>query len=147
MFRLKDSNPGASIQGVVPDCMVVDVSVQWDITIANDLMCHTASGHTRVQSTPRSGGARPKIVIEGQTRSCDTRGALVPEVPHTFLVHLSVPLLTVHTSRLCRGPVRLLRAAQAFCCTKYRVFSKGTVVTGSWFQFMSTIYEYRYASA
>src|SRR5438477_6343983 len=129
MSTLEQLQPNASVRGILPDCLVTVVSVQWFGSEALELTYKDPSGRVANQLLYRHDEPRLEVVEEGRPWSFDGDGALfrlVSEAHRIRLAHLFDPVLAVHTSlvdplphqivgvydsTLPRQPVRFLLAA------------------------------------
>jgi superfamily II DNA or RNA helicase len=101
MIRLEDLQPNASVRGILPDCLVTVVNVQWFGTEALELTYKTPSGKVANQLLYRDDEPRLDLVEQGRPWSFDGDGALfrlVSEAHRIRLAHLFDPVLAVHTS-------------------------------------------------
>ncbi|WP_435549791.1 helicase-related protein [Desulfobacterium sp. N47] len=100
-MRLEDLQPNAAVRGLLPDCLVTVVSVQWFGSEALELTYKTPSGKVANELVYRDDESRLEIVEIGRPWSFDGDGAmlrLVFEAHRIRLAHLFDPLLAVHTS-------------------------------------------------
>ncbi|MCZ7663815.1 MAG: helicase-related protein [Thermoleophilia bacterium] len=103
---LEDLKPSASIRGIVPDALVIVVSVQWFGSEALELTYKTATGKVANELLYRHDGPRLEVAEHGRPWSFDGDGALfrmVSEAQRIHLAHLFDPVLAVHTSLV--GPL------------------------------------------
>jgi superfamily II DNA or RNA helicase len=101
MIRLEELQPNAAIRGLLPDCLVTVVSVQWFGTEALELTYKTPGGRVANELLYRDDEARLDLVEQGRPWSFDGDGALfrlVSEAHRIRLAHLFDPVLAVHTS-------------------------------------------------
>jgi superfamily II DNA or RNA helicase len=101
MTRLEDIKPGASVGGILPDCQVSVVSVQWFGSEALELTYKSPSGSLGNELLYRHDEPRLDVVEMGRPWSFDSDGAqfrLVSEAHRIRLAHLFDPVLAVHTS-------------------------------------------------
>ena len=101
MIRLEDLQPNASVRGILPDRIVMVVSVQWFGTEALELTYKTPTGQVATDLIYRHDEARLEIAEQGRPWSFDGDGALfrlVSEALRIRLAHLFDPVLAVHTS-------------------------------------------------
>src|SRR5688500_17011515 len=101
MSRLEDLRPQASVRGILPDCIVSIVGVQWFGSEALELTYKDPSGRVANQLLYRYDEARLEIVEHGRPWSFDGDGALfrlVSQAHRIRLAHLFDPVLAVHTS-------------------------------------------------
>src|SRR5215218_8043250 len=101
MLKLEDLQPEAAVRGIVPDALVVVVSVQWFGSEALELTYKTPTGKVANELLYRHDEPRLEIVEHGRPWSFDGDGALfrlVSEAQRIRLAHLFDPVLAVHTS-------------------------------------------------
>src|SRR5215218_5924686 len=101
MLKLEDLQPEAAVRGIVPDALVVVVSVQWFGSEALELTYKTPAGRVANELLYRHDEPRLEIVEQGRPWSFDGDGALfrlVSEAQRIRLAHLFDPVLAVHTS-------------------------------------------------
>src|SRR5690348_8473695 len=101
MSRLEDLQPNAAVQGILPDCLITVVSVQWFGSEALELTYKTTTGKVANELLYRHDEPRIEIVELGRPWSFDGDGALfrlVSEANRIRLAHLFDPVLAVHTS-------------------------------------------------
>lgn len=101
MLKLEDIKPNSSIRGILPDCLVTTVSVQWYGSDALEIVYRDPAGHIDSEIIYRSDESRLEIVTVGRPWSFDGDGylfRLVSEAYRIRLAHLFDPLLAVHTS-------------------------------------------------
>ena len=101
MARLEDLQPNASIRGILPDCLVSVVSVQWFGSEALELTYKTPSGKVANELVYRHDESRLEVVERGRPWSFDGDGSLfrlVSEAQRIRLAYLFDPVLAVHTS-------------------------------------------------
>ena len=101
MIRLEDLQPHASVRGLLPDCLVTVVSVQWFGSEALELTYKTPDGKVANRLLYRDDEPRLDIIEKGRPWSFDGDGSLfqlVSEAHRIRLAHLFDPLLAVHTS-------------------------------------------------
>ena len=100
-MRLEDLQPNAAVRGVLPDCLVTVVSVQWFGSEALELTYKTPDGKVANELLYRHDEPRLDLVEQGRPWSFDGDGALfrlVSEAHRIRLAHLFDPVLAVHTS-------------------------------------------------
>ena len=100
-MRLEDLQPNAAVRGIIPDCLVTVVSVQWFGSEALELTYKTPEGRVANELLYRHDEPRLDLVEQGRPRSFDGDGALfrlVSEAHRIRLAHLFDPVLAVHTS-------------------------------------------------
>ena len=102
MIELEQLQPNAhAVRGIVPDAMVVVVSVQWFGSEALELTYKTAAGKVANELLYRHDEPRLDLVEQGRPWGFDGDGALfrlVSEAERIRLAHLFDPVLAVHTS-------------------------------------------------
>jgi superfamily II DNA or RNA helicase len=101
MSKLEDLQPNASLQGILPDCLVTVVSVQWFGSEAVELTYRFPDGKVANELLYRHDEPRIEITEKGRPWSFDGDGALfrlVAEAHRIRLAHLFDPVLAVHTS-------------------------------------------------
>jgi SNF2 family DNA or RNA helicase len=101
MIQLEDLRPGASVRGILPDCLVSVVGVQWFGSEAIELTYKDPAGRVANQLLYRHDEPRLEVVEQGRPWSFDGDGALfrlVSEAHRIRLAHLFDPVLAVHTS-------------------------------------------------
>ena len=101
MLKLEDLKPNATVRGLLPDCLVSVVSVQWFGSEALELTYKAPSGKLANELLYRSDESRLDLVEQGRPWSFDGDGALfrlVSEAHRIRLAHLFDPVLAVHTS-------------------------------------------------
>ena len=101
MTKLEDLQPNTSLQGILPNCMVTIVSVQWYGSEALELTYKDPAGKVANQLLYRHDEPRLDVVVHGRPWSFDGEGhlfRLVSEANRIRLAHLFDPVLAVHTS-------------------------------------------------
>jgi hypothetical protein len=101
MIRLEDLQVSAAVRGILPDCLVTVVSVQWFGSEALELTYKTPTGKVANELLYRHDENRIEIVEQGRPWSFDGDGALfrlASEALRIRLAHLFDPVLAVHTS-------------------------------------------------
>lgn len=101
MCKLENLLPNTSVQGILPNCMVTVVSVQWYGSDALELTYKDPAGKVANQLLYRHDEPQLEILEAGRPWSFDGDGALfrlVSEAHRIRLAHLFDPLLAVHTS-------------------------------------------------
>src|SRR5216684_8724974 len=101
MSKLEDLRPTASVQGILPNCLVTVVSAQWFGSEALELTYKDPGGKVANQLLFRDDEHRLEVVEQGRPWSFDGDGALfrlVSEAHRIRLAHLFDPVLAVHTS-------------------------------------------------
>ena len=101
MIKLEELQPGAAVRGIIPDAMVVVISVQWFGSEALELTYKTSTGKVANELLYRHDEPRLELVEQGRPWGFDGDGALfrlVSEAQRIRLAHLFDPVLAVHTS-------------------------------------------------
>src|SRR5450756_1978698 len=101
MIKLEQLQPNAAVRGIVPDAMVVVVSVQWFGSDALELTYKTPTGKVANELLHRVDRRQRQMCIRDRPWSLDGDGALfrlVSEAQRIRLAHLFDPVLAVHTS-------------------------------------------------
>src|SRR3954453_938545 len=101
MINLNQLQLGAAVRGIIPDAIVVVVSVQWSGSEALELTYKTATGNIANELLYRHDEPRLELVEQGRPWGFDGDGSLfrlVSEAQRTRLAHLFDPVLAVHTS-------------------------------------------------
>jgi SNF2 family DNA or RNA helicase len=101
MSSLETLQPNTSVRGILPDCLVTVVSVQWFGSEALELTYKDPAGKVANQLLYRHDEPRFDVVIQGRPWSFDGDGhlfRLVSEAHRIRLAHLFDPVLAVHTS-------------------------------------------------
>src|SRR5690348_16021285 len=101
MNRLEDLRPNATVKGILQDCLVTVVNVQWYGSTAVELTYKTTTGKVANELLYRHDEPRIEIVELGRPWGFDGDGAkfrLVSEAHRIRLAHLFDPVLAVHTS-------------------------------------------------
>lgn len=101
MIKLEQLQVNSAIRGIVPDSLVMVVSVQWYGSEALELTYKTPSGKVANELLYRHDEPRLELVEVGRPWSFDGDGALfrlVSEAQRIRLAHLFDPVLAVHTS-------------------------------------------------
>ena len=104
MARLEDLQPNASIRGILPDCLVSVVSVQWFGSEALELTYKTPSGKVANELVYRHDESRLEVVERGRPWSFDGDGSLfrlVSEAQRIRLAYLFDPVLARPSWRAC----------------------------------------------
>src|ERR1700719_3524493 len=118
MSRLEDLRPNASVQGILPNCLVTVVNTQWFGSEALELTYKDPGGKVANELLYRHDEPRIEVAAQGRPWSFDGDGylfRLVSEAHRIRLAHLFDPVLAVHTSvveplPLPRQPLRFLLA-------------------------------------
>jgi superfamily II DNA or RNA helicase len=101
MSKLEALQPSSTVRGILPDCLVTVVSVQWFGSAALELTYKTPLGKVANELLYRHDEPRIEVVEVGRPWSFDGDGAvfrLVSEAHRIRLAHLFDPVLAVHTS-------------------------------------------------
>ncbi len=101
MARLEDLKHGASIKGILPDCLVTVINVQWFGSEALELTYKDPAGKLANELLYRHDESRLEVMALGRPWSFDGDGnqfRLVSEAHRIRLAHLFDPVLAVHTS-------------------------------------------------
>jgi len=100
-MTLEDLKPNAAVRGILPDCLVTVVGVQWFGSAALEVTYKDPAGRPANTLLYRHDEARLEVVEQGRPWSFDGDGALfrlVSEAHRIRLAHLFDPVLAVHTS-------------------------------------------------
>jgi superfamily II DNA or RNA helicase len=101
MSKLEDLQPNASVQGILPNCLVTVVSAQWFGSEALELTYKDPGGKVANELLYRHDEPRIEVAAQGRPWSFDGDGylfRLVSEAHRIRLAHLFDPVLAVHTS-------------------------------------------------
>src|SRR3989475_392109 len=101
MSTLEALQPNASVRGILPNCLVTVVSVQWFGSEALELTYKNPTGRVANELLYRHDEPRLEVVEQGRPWSFDGDGALfrlVSEAHRIRLAYLFDPVLAVHTS-------------------------------------------------
>ncbi|MBL9045672.1 MAG: DUF3883 domain-containing protein [Myxococcales bacterium] len=101
MAQLEDLTVGTLVKGILPDCLVSIVGVQWFGSEALELTYKDPAGRVANELLYRHDEPRLAVVEHGRPWSFDGDGAifrLVSEAHRIRLAHLFDPVLAVHTS-------------------------------------------------
>jgi SNF2 family DNA or RNA helicase len=101
MSKLEDIKTNVSIRGILPDCFVTVVSVQWFGSDAIELTYKTAAGKLSNTLLYRHDEKRIEVVEQGRPWGFDADGALfklASEAQRIHLAHLFDHVLAIHTS-------------------------------------------------
>ncbi len=102
-MKLEDIQPNVALSGVLPDCTVQAISVQWHGSDALELTYKDPAGKVDNELLYRHDESRLQIVEAGRPWSFDGDGdlfRLVSEAHRIRLAHLFDPVLAVHTSQV-----------------------------------------------
>jgi hypothetical protein len=101
MARLEDLKPGASIKGILPDCLVTVINTKFHGSNVVELTYKDPSGVPRCELVFRDQESRIEVASVGLPWSFDADGAmfrLVSEAYRIRMAYLFDPLLAIHTS-------------------------------------------------
>lgn len=101
MSKLEDLQPNASVKGILPDCLISVVNIQWFGTEAIELTYKDPTGKVSNELLYRSDESRIEVILEGRPWSFDGDGnlfRLVSEAHRIRLAYLFDPVLAIHTS-------------------------------------------------
>ena len=101
MTKLETLQPNASVRGILPDCLVTVVNVQWYGSETLELTYKSPTGKLGNELLYRHDEERLDVVEVGRPWSFDGDGhlfRLVSEAHRIRLAHLFDPVLAVHTS-------------------------------------------------
>jgi len=116
MSRLEDLQPNAALRGILPDCLVTVVNLQWFGTEAVELTYKDPSGRVANTLLYRHDETHIEVVEQGRPWSFDGDGALfrlVSEAHRIRLAYLFDPVLAVHTSLVDPLPHRITAVYEA----------------------------------
>jgi len=100
-MKLEELQPNAAIRGILPDCLVTVVGVQWFGSEALELTYKDPTGRVANRLLYRHDEGQLEVVEQGRPWSFDGDGSLfrlVSEAHRIRLAHLFDPVLAVHTS-------------------------------------------------
>src|SRR5580692_1362568 len=101
MTKLEDLKRGATVKGIVPDCLVTVVDVKWYGSAAVELTYKDPAGKPNVVLLYRDREPTLEIAASGRPWTFDGDGhlfRLLSEANRIRLAYLFDPLLAVHTS-------------------------------------------------
>jgi SNF2 family DNA or RNA helicase len=101
MSKLEDLQPNASVQGILPNCLVSVVSTQWFGSEALELTYKDPGGKVANELLYRHDEPRIEVAAQGRPWSFDGDGyqfRLVSEAHRIRLAHIFDPVLAMHTS-------------------------------------------------
>jgi len=101
MAKLEDLKRGATVKGILPDCLVTVIDVKWYGSAAIELTYKDPAGKPSVVLLYRDREPTLEIAETGRAWSFDGDGKLfrlVSEAHRINLAHLFDPLLAIHTS-------------------------------------------------
>ncbi len=116
MSRLEDLQPNAALRGILPDCLVTVVNLQWFGTEAVELTYKDPSGRVANTLLYRRDETHIEIVQQGRLWSFDGDEALfrlASEAHRIRLAYLFDPVLAVHTSLVDPLPHRITAVYEA----------------------------------
>ena len=125
MSSLEALQPNASVRGILPDCLVTVVSVQWFGSEALELTYKNPAGRVANELLYRHDEARLDVVEQGRPWSFDGDGhlfRLVSEAHRIRLAHLFDPLLAVHTSLIEPLPHQITAVYEAMLAAPAAAF-------------------------
>lgn len=96
MIRLEDLQPNASIRGILPDCLVTVVTVQWFGSEALELTYKDPGGRVANQLLYRHDEPRLEIVEQGRPWSFDGDGSLLRLVSEARRIRLDISLISFY---------------------------------------------------
>jgi superfamily II DNA or RNA helicase len=101
MSKLEELQPNASVHGILPDCLVTVINIQWFGSEALELTYKDPAGKLANELLYRHDESRLEVMALGRPWSFDGNGnqfRLVSEAHRIRLAHLFDPVLAVHTS-------------------------------------------------
>src|ERR1039458_651724 len=113
MAKLEDLKRGATVKGILPDCLVTVIDVKWYGSAAIELTYKDPAGKPSVVLLYRDREPALEIADTGQPWSFDGDGKLfrlVSEAHRINLAHLFDPLLAIHTSMVDPLPHQITAA-------------------------------------
>src|SRR5712691_2000849 len=116
MSKLEDLRPNASVQGILPNCLVSVVSTQWFGSEALELTYKDPGGKVANELLYRHDEPRIEVAAQGRPWSFDGDGhlfRLVSEAHRIRLAHLFDPVLAVHTSLIDPLPHQITAVYEA----------------------------------
>jgi len=116
MLKLEDIQPNGTIRGILPDCLITVVSVNWFGSEALELTYKDPSGRVANRLLYRHDEPLLEVVEMGRPWSFDGDGSLfrlVSEAHRIRLAHLFDPVLAVHTSLLDPLPHQITAVYEA----------------------------------
>jgi hypothetical protein len=116
MSKLEQLTPNAAVRGILPDGLVMVVSVQWFGSEALELTYKSPNGKVANELLYRHDEARIEVVELGRPWSFDGDGSLfrlVSEAQRIHLAHLFDPVLAVHTSVVDPLPHQIIAVYEA----------------------------------
>ncbi|MBI4332981.1 MAG: DUF3883 domain-containing protein [Chloroflexi bacterium] len=116
MSKLEDLKPNAAVRGILPDCLVTVVNVQWFGSEALELTYKSPAGKVANELLYRHDEPRIEVAEHGRPWSFDGDGGLfrlVSEAHRIRLAHLFDPVLAVHTSMVDPLPHQITAVYEA----------------------------------
>ena len=107
MIKLEQLQPRATVRGIVPDSLVVVVSVQWFGSEALELTYKTPTGKVANELLYRHDEPRLEVVEQGRPWSFDGDGAMFRLVSEARLLYSGsseLAALTLREREVLRGP-------------------------------------------
>ncbi len=101
MARLEDLTRGAQVKGILPDCLVTVVDVQWHGSAVIELTYKDAAGHLGHELLFRDHEPTLEVLAPGRLWNFAADGALLRLVSEAYRIRLAYlfdPRLAVHTS-------------------------------------------------
>src|SRR5436305_8822497 len=101
MARLEDLTRGASVKGILPDCLVTVVDIRWHGSAVVELTYKDGTGRLGNELLYRDSEPTIEVVESGRPWSFDGDGALLRLASEAYRINLAYlfdPLLAVHTS-------------------------------------------------
>jgi hypothetical protein len=117
MIKLEQLQPGAARRGIVPDAIVVVVSVQWLGSESLELTYKTPTGKVANELLYRHDEVRLDLEEQGRPWGVDGDGSLfrlVSGAQRIRLAHLFDPVLALHTSVVDPLPHQITAVYQSF---------------------------------
>src|SRR5271166_3270835 len=111
MSKLEALRPNSTVSGILPDCLITVVNVQWFGSAALELTYKTPTGKVANELIYRHDEPRIEVVELGRPWSFDGDGRLfrlASEAHRIRLAHLFDPVLAVHTSLVDPLPHQIL---------------------------------------
>src|SRR5208283_5194703 len=110
MIRLEDLQPNAAVRGLLPDCLITVVSVQWFGSEALELTYKTPTGKVANELLYRNDEQRLEIVEQGRPWSFDGDGTMFHPVSQS-----SDKFEAVHTRKWFFKFIPVYSPPGAFC--------------------------------
>src|SRR4030095_9161712 len=111
--RLEDLTRGASVKGILPDCLVTVVSVQWFGSEALELTYKNPTGRVANELLYRHDEARLEVVEQGRPWSFDSDGYLFRLAFHPEAISQSLRHRRERLEKRCHELELLQRGAAA----------------------------------